>query len=113
MTKKQNSYKNKKNQNSKMKKRSISLINKILCVCIMVSGIFYVVSINDLAIKSFVLEDLKDRSGILVGANEEYEFRVMSLESYENIDKRAQELKMVKVDKVNYLSAGSSFVAKK
>ncbi len=113
MTKNRYLCQNKKEGNLKVKKSIISLINKVLFSIIIASGIFYVVSINDLADKSFVLEDLKNQSGVLINANEDYEFIVMGLESYENIDKRAQELKMVKVDKVNYLSAGSSFVAKK
>lgn len=108
-----NSYQNKKERGFKKRKSLISLINKILFCFILASGIFYVASINDLAIKSFVLEDLKSQSQKSIIANEKYEFMVMSLESYANINKRAQDLKMVKVDKVNYLSAGSSFVAKK
>jgi cell division protein FtsL len=113
MSKNKNSYQNKKERGLKKKRNIISLINKILFIIIIISGISYLVSINDLAIKSFVLEDLRDISEELVFTNEGYELNVMNLESYENINKRALELKMVKVDKLNYLSAGSSFVAKK
>ena len=113
MIKNKHSYQNKKERSLRVRKNAISLINKALFSLIIISVIFYVVSINDLAIKSFVLEDLKEQSQELSSANEKYEFSVMSLESYDNVDQRAQELKMVKVDKLNYLSAGSSFVAKK
>jgi len=102
-----------KNKTKKEKKNIISLINKFLFSFIIISGIFYITSINDLAIKSFVLDDLKNQVNILTNNNEEYEFKVMSLESYENVDQRAQELKMVKVDKLNYLVPTLNFVAKK
>ena len=37
----------------------------------------------------------------------------MNLESYENISKKADKLKMVKVDKISYITNSDDFVAKK
>ena len=106
-------FQNKNSKKSKLRKKIFSLLNKAMFLLILILGVSYIVSINDLAIKSFVLEDLKIKSKELSALNEKYELKTMNLKSYENIDKRAQELKMVKVDKINYLDITPGFVAKK
>jgi len=106
-------FQNRISKKTKFKKNILSFINKSIFLLILITGIFYVASINDLAIKSFVLEDLKIKSKDLSLLNEKYEIQATNLKSYENIDKRARALKMVKVDKINYLNITSSFVARK
>lgn len=89
------------------------LFNKFLAIIILSISVYFVASINDLAIKGFVLRDLKNRGINLEEENKEIELKIMAMESYENINKRAKNLKMVKVDKVDYIEIVDDVVAKK
>ena len=110
--------KNKKNiirQKSKKPSRlgAFCLVNKILVGLIIVSGVYYVIGVNDLSIKGFMLEDLKRQSESLAKENQDIEIKVMQLESYEHLAAKAQELKMVAVDKIEYITIVNGEVAKK
>lgn len=107
---------NNKFLNSKRKKRNIlswKLINRaILCLAVL-SGLCYIVTINDLAVKGIVLEELRKESMEQNGLTADYELSIMKMESYENISKRAKDMKMVKVDKIDYITINNEGVAKK
>jgi len=87
--------------------------NKVLACMIFVTMIAYVVIINDLSIKGFILQDLKKNISQLEIENEQFELSAMSLESYEFINERAQKLGMVKVDDIEYISMLGTAVAVK
>ena len=114
---KQNFAKARKNiENDSRRKRmrfSIKMANKILFCLIATIGVGYVVSINDLAIKGFVLQELKTESQELRVENNEIELAIMVLESYDSIEKRAQDLSMVKVGKIDYITVTGGSVARK
>ena len=76
-------------------------------------SIFYVISVNDLSTKGYVLYELKERIYSLQDDNDLLEFKTMTLQSYGNISERARELLMVKVEKVDYLTSSEEAVAKK
>lgn len=97
----------------KRKKINFGIINKCLLCLMITMGVYYVVSINDLAIKGFVLQELRSEVQDLSEENTQMKLSVMNLESYENIEKRAQELNMVKVGKIDYITVNGSSVAKK
>ncbi len=90
-----------------------SLLNKGLACMIFILMIAYIISINDLSIKGFISEDLKNKINKLESENEQYELKAMALESYEQIDERAQKLGMIKVDDIEYLSVVTGAVAVK
>ena len=101
-------------QKQKNKKTILQkIIIKFIFCLIIICGISYVVSVNNLSIKGFVLADLKSKVSELQKENENIELKVMNLESYENITKRVNELKMVKVDKIDYITKANDFVAKR
>ena len=97
------------------KKRKIQLkvINKFLVVMIVFLGVYFVASVNDLAIKGFVLKELKVKAGELENVNNNVELSIMDLESYESISEKAKNLEMVKVDKIDYITLTDGAVAKK
>ena len=57
--------------------------------------------------------DLKTKISELQKESENIELKIMDLESYENISQRAEKLKMVKVDKIDYITSVNDSVAKK
>lgn len=80
---------------------------------IVASGIYFVIIANDLSIKGFVLQELKIEVAEINKENKNIKLKIMELESYDNITKRADDLKMVKVEKIDYILLGSEAVAKK
>ena len=114
---KQNFTKARKNKGRESRKRrgcfNFELANKFIFCLIAVVGVYYVVSINDLAIKGFVLQELKTDAKVLQIENNQMELAVMELESYDSIEKRAKELSMVKVGKIDYITITGGSVAKK
>jgi cell division protein FtsL len=90
-----------------------SLVNKGCGATIIILIIVYIVSINDLSIKSFTLQAAKNEIADLQKENDRLNLAVMNLDSYDNINRRAKELKMVKVDKIEYIEIKDGVVAKK
>ncbi|GAF72634.1 unnamed protein product [marine sediment metagenome] len=101
--------KNHKNKNKNIKK----IVNYALFIAIFFVGIFYVVGVNELSMRGFVLYELKNKIYQLEDENNSLELDIMSAQSYENISRRADDLNMIKVGRVDYLSGGGGAVAKK
>ncbi len=91
----------------------LRFINKLLLLLILFSSVYFIVSINDLSIKGFVLEDLKKQAKELEKNNQNLELSMTELKSYDNIIARTKELQMVKVDKIDYITVINGGVAKK
>jgi hypothetical protein len=105
-----NGYAKNKGKNRKICWR---LLYNLLIILIISSGIYYVISINDLSAKGFVMQELKIKLADISNKNKDMELKIMELESYENIDQRADNLKMVKVDKIDYFTIVNEAMAKK
>lgn len=97
------------------KKSRINLlfINKIIFCSIILLFAAFLISTNDLSIKGFVLNDMKIKLTDLQKENQKMELKITELQSYENIDKKAKERNMVKVEKIEYVSLAKEEIAKK
>jgi len=89
------------------------IFNRLLAILAIASSICYIFMANDLSIKGIVLNKLKNETLALKEEKKDLELRMTELESFGNISRRAQEIKMVKVDKIEYISVGADTVAKK
>ncbi len=105
-----NGYTKNKGKNRKICWR---LLYNLLIILIIFSGIYYVISINDLSARGFVMQELKVKLAAISNKNKDMELKIMELESYENIEQRADNLKMVKVDKIDYFTIVNEAMAKK
>ena len=89
------------------------LLNRFMFSLVAILGLAYVVSVNDISIKGFILEDLQREARVLKTQAEEKEFAIIKLKSYQNISQRAENMNMVKVDSVDYLVTKREEMAKK
>lgn len=89
------------------------LINKISIAGIIVCSVGFLICTNDIAIKGFVLADLKSELADLEKEHAELELTALRYESMEHVDSRARELNMVKVDSIDYITVTDSGVAMK
>jgi len=100
----------------KNKKSFLNLknFNRFLFGLIIIGGLYYVVSINDLSVKGFSLQELRQNVRLLNAANKEIDLEIMSLGSYNELSQRATEdLKMVAVGEIDYLTAVNGVVVKR
>jgi hypothetical protein len=109
------SYSSDKNINNKSDKtgRIWMFFGRLGIITVIILGVSFIISVNSLSVKSFVLQELKNKTKELVTESNNIELNIMSMETYENINQRAQNMKMVKIDKVDYILAGAVGVAKK
>jgi cell division protein FtsB len=91
----------------------LALTNRLLSFFIVAGAILQLAGINDLSIKYFVVFEKKQELAKLKEANRELETKAMSMSSYAAINKKLEGLKMVKVEKVDYLTASQPVVAKR
>jgi hypothetical protein len=102
------------NKGNKIRKeKCIKILNRMLAITIIATGIYYVTVANDLMAKGFELQDLKKEKQSLERVNERLNSRVTSLRSYSNLASRTSELNMVSADNIDYVTAGRSIMAKK
>jgi len=100
---------------NKQTKRSLSWhsLNIFLVVICLIFGVTYLVGMNDLTVKGFVLKDLKSRANLLEAENQVLQARALTLQSYTALSPRLQGLDMVAVEDVAYFSPQAPVVAKK
>ena len=92
---------------------NLKIINLAILFIIIVSGVYYLIGTNDLTIKGFSQEKLREKNRQLAKENENLELSVASLSSYNNINIRIKNLKMVVANNVDYLEVGANVVARR
>jgi hypothetical protein len=91
---------------------NVKFFNVFLLLTIGVMGFIYIFSVNDLIAKGFKLNELKKELSRISEENTEYNLKVLSLESYNSLDRRATELKMVAVDRIDYITVKNNVALK-
>jgi acetolactate synthase regulatory subunit len=101
----------KQNKNKKNKWFSIKILIRILLLLIIIEGVYYMASINDLVVKGFKLQELKTYSNNLANENRNINIQVTSLKSYNSLAKRIEELKMVSAIDIDYIKVNKGELA--
>jgi len=94
-------------------KINLRAINNFLITGIVVSFVAFLISNNDLAVKSFVLKDLKANLSETVWQNKELEVKVTTISSYQYLSQKVGELKFVPATDAKYLSANNQVFARR
>jgi cell division protein FtsB len=97
---------------NKKKILCIKNLNIFLVSTIIVVGFVYIFSINELIAKGFKLNELKKELNKISEENAEYNLKILSLESYNNLSKRAADLKMVAVEEIAYITVKNNVALK-
>jgi hypothetical protein len=100
----------KKTKNNSWLWSGLSAIFGLACVAF---GITYLISINNLTVQGFVLQELKTESNLLIEQHQDLQAKALSLQSYSSLSPRLENLEMVAVEEIIYLAAQSPLVAKK
>ncbi|MDD4333177.1 MAG: hypothetical protein PHT51_03625 [Patescibacteria group bacterium] len=95
-------------------KLNYSILNKLIVFIIIVVGVYYVTGVNDLTVKGFELQKLKQQVSKLTEENKSYELKALTLKSYNNLTEKVKDKKMVSLGTdVDYLVVKGSVVAKR
>lgn len=108
----QKNYIKQKSRVSK-KNKLLSWLNSAIVVCLAFSLIYYVVEINDLTVKGFDLQEKQVQVRALAVENENYKDMAMTKESLYSVKSRVNDLNLVAVEKVSYITITNTTVAKK
>ncbi|MCF7795272.1 hypothetical protein K9M50_02855 [Patescibacteria group bacterium] len=102
-------------QKSRVSKKSkvLSWLNATIVVCLAFSLIYYVAGINDLTVKGFDLKEKQAQVRALAVENENYKDLAMVKESLYNVKSRIDDLDLVAVEDVTYITTVNTAVAKK
>jgi hypothetical protein len=92
---------------------TVTRVNKGIAILVVVFFVGYLFTVNDLAVKGIVLNDLKSKVNELNQENQSIELQTANLDANSAIDSRAQQLPMVKVDKVDYINIADGKVARR
>lgn len=91
----------------------VRILNKVILCLILLNAAYFVMNVNDLSIKGFVLNSQKAKLYALSEENRNFELQITELSSLESIEKRAKSMRLVKVDKIDYLTVNNDAVAMK
>lgn len=92
---------------------NLKYFNYGLFTAILVLGAFYLMNINDLTVKGFVLKQLNTQAASLASQQTESEQTANRLESYYHLSTQVQKLNMVAVGNIEYLAGNQGPVAKR
>ena len=98
---------------TKSRKFNFKMVNKILLLLIVASGVYYLTCINDLSVNSFRIQELKKEISCLDNENINFEAMVMSLNSYNNLSQRVEKLNMTAVGEVKHIAGAGSVAMQK
>ncbi|MGP8320896.1 MAG: hypothetical protein ACT6FE_01015 [Methanosarcinaceae archaeon] len=90
--------------NFNKRKVNLKIVNMFLFLIIVLCVVFYVVEANNLVVKGFKLQELRKEVRIVNDKKIEYKLDIMSLESYNNLSRRAKDIKMIAVGSIDYIS---------
>lgn len=89
------------------------MANKAITILAVFSAVYFVICVNSIATKGFLIKDLKIRVKQISEENQKIELQAAELKTLGSINSRANSLKMVKVDKIEYLTVADETVAMK
>lgn len=109
----QNKYIQQKSRVSKNKSKLLKWINASIVVCLAFSLVYYVAGINDLTVKGFDLQKKQAQVRALAVENANYQDIAMTKESLYSVESRIDNMDLVAVDEVTYITIANTTVAKK
>jgi hypothetical protein len=95
------------------KSKLLSWLNATIVVCLAFSIIYYVAGVNDLTVKGFDLQEKQTEVRALAVENENYQDLTMAKESLYSVNSRINDLDLVAVENITYITIADTTVAKK
>lgn len=91
---------------------NIQFLNIVVLLAICLTGIFYLVKINNMAVKGFKLKELEEKQAILKENIKKTELQIADLQSMQRMQERINNLNMLSVVKVEYVVSSGAMAFK-
>jgi len=91
---------------------NIKIFNRIVIFTAIISGLAYLLCVNDLAIKGFKINELKKQLNTLSEESAKQELEIMSLKSYTRISQRAKDMNLVPAGKAIYVNTDTGLAVR-
>ena len=111
MTKIVNGYSSKIKPASNKRTIDLKKINIGIFSILSVLGVFYLVSISDLTVKGFALQELKNKVAAINDEKVSNEEQINKLQSYYSLSSRTKGLNMVAIGDIEYLNKNAASAA--
>ena len=92
---------------------NLRVLNRCLFLAAFALGFLYLLTVSDLTVKGFALQELKAKSSQLSREKTAYEEQANALQSYYYLNAKAENLNMVAVGDIDYLTLSNTAVAKR
>lgn len=113
MTKIVNAYSSRIKPVSNSRIVSLKKINIGIFSLLSVMAVFYLVSISNLTVKGFALQELKNQVASVNDEKLNNEEQINKLQSYYSLSSRTKDLNMVAIGDIEYLNKNVAVIAKK
>lgn len=113
MTKIVNAYSSRIKPVSNSRTVSLKKINIGIFSLLSVMAVFYLVSISDLTVRGFALQELKNQVASVNDEKLNNEEQINKLQSYYSLSSRTKDLNMVAIGDIEYLNKNVAVIAKK
>ena len=97
----------------KNKNINLRFVNIGIFSILSVLGVFYLISVSDLTVRGFALQELKSQAMAINSDKLANEEKVNKLQSYYSLSARTKGLNMVAIGDIEYLNSNSPTLAKK
>lgn len=89
----------------------VTLINTSVLLTVLLFGVLYLQQVNALSTKGFAIKSIEKKIAYQKKENEKVQLRVIEAQSLGSLQKRIEGLKLVRSDRVNYITSTSQSVA--
>ena len=101
-----------KTKKTKMIRPSVKILNLAIIGLIIFSGISYLIQVNSLMTKGYLIEDLEDKISRLEQKTKDLELETLELQSMESVKGKISQLEMVEAGSVEYLQVAPLVAAR-
>lgn len=88
-------------------------LSVFFAILIVVGGSLYVVRMNRVMVKNFKIQELKKQAESIAAENRDLELRTIALGSYDLLNERIKDLRMVPIEEADYITIKNGVIAKK
>mgnify|MGYP001765051450 CR=1 FL=1 len=92
---------------------NVRFLTIFVVALIVISGSLYVVRMNRVLVKNFKIQDLKKQAESISAENRDLELRTIALGSYDRLNEKIQDLRLVPIEEIDYITLKNGIIAKK
>ncbi len=90
---------------------SMNKLNSVLLLTFGLFAVLYLVQVNVLATKGYAIKDLEKKIALQKKENERFQMKIIEAQSIGRIQKKIEDMKLVRSEQIDYLTSSARTVA--